>query len=487
MEQKTMYLQDKELLDMYNSFKYEQDYGVLLQKILESAMKRTNCDAGTIYILKDNHLHFKVIKNISMKFAINLVAGKKNDEMFPPVNLSTEFASGYCVAAKRIVNIEDVHSSHYNFVGTKNYDERTGYRTKTMLNCPLVNHRDEIIGVMQLINAKDGDDVVPFRVDFHDVLEAFGVQVGICLSNILLAQENKELLDSMVTVLTTAIEQYSSFNSKHTSNMVALAERFLEWTETQKKQLVFSAQDKTQLIMSIRLHDIGKILVSKDILNKRTRLDKQFDMVMNRFERLELYTELAYFRNKITFEEKCSDLELLKEGRILVTEVNTMDEVPLEMLRKLEILGEKEFISNFDGRETVLMPKEKEAIMVPKGILTEEERYAMEKHAEFTEMLLQDIKFTKEYENVTKWAVSHHEHLNGTGYPHEIKGKDISMAVRLITIIDSFESMTAVDRPDKKPFTPESALENLRKRAKIGQLDDLMVELFAESQVWVDL
>lgn len=356
-----------------------------------------------------------------------------------------------------------------------------------MLNCPIINQRNEIIGVIQLINAKDGEEVVPFRTEFHDVLEAFGVQVGICLSNITLLQENKELLESMVTVLTSAIEKDSTSNSKHTSRVVIMAERFMDWLEKEKKQLYFSAGEKSQIIMSIRLRDIGKLLCSKEIMNKKTRLDKQFEMVMNRFERLELYAELAYYQNKLTYDEKCSDIQTLKEGRILVTEVNTMDEVPLELLRKLEILGEKEFISNFDGRETVLMPKELEAIMVPKGIFTEEERRELEKHIHFTEVLLKDIKFTKDYENVAMWAVSHHEYLNGTGYPRGLKGKEIPMAVRLITIIDTFEVMLEKNNLKAGNRATDETLLEVRKRAKVGQLDDLLVELFIESAVWEDI
>lgn len=484
MEQTKQDIALKKLMDVYSSFSDEQNYEVLLQKILEGVMDNIGCDAGTLYIVEENKLHFKIIKTISKKVEITLTGTRTDNEMFPPVAMDGKYASAYCAMIGRTVNIEDVYSSGYDFAGTKEYDKRMGYRTKSMLIFPMKNERGEVIGVIQLINALEKGDAIAFETYYHNILEAFGVQAGICLNNIVLLRENAKLLESMVEVLTTAIDEFSTFNANHTQNMVLLAEKFVEWLRKNNKQLQFTEKEKNQLIMSIRLHDIGKLTTPLYILNKKTRLDGKMEMVFNRFEKLELYTKLAHHEDKITYATWEENLKILKEGKQLVFDMNMEEVISNENLDKLRFLGEKKFITFNDQLETVLKPDELDAITVKYGILTEKETTELAKHVEVTEKMLKKIQFNDDYSDVVQWASSHHEFLNGEGYPKGLIEKEIPMAVRVLSVVDSFESLVAQDRPNQKVTTPVDAIRILRNRVQAKELDAIVVELFAESGVW---
>ena len=109
----------------------------------------------------------------------------------------------------------------------------------------------------------------------------------------------------------------------------------------------------------------------------------------------------------------------------------------------------------------------------------------MEEHVQVTDKLLSQIQFSDDLSHVRQWAASHHELLNGSGYPCHLTGEQIPLQVRIITILDIFDALTAGDRPYKPGMSPERALSILDAMAnKEGKLDPDLVRLFAESRCW---
>lgn len=124
-------------------------------------------------------------------------------------------------------------------------------------------------------------------------------------------------------------------------------------------------------------------------------------------------------------------------------------------------------------------------LMIRKGTLSEKERAVMESHVVITDKLLSEIRFSKELSHVREWAASHHELLNGSGYPEHLMAEQIPMEVRIITILDIFDALVADDRPYKPGMPVEKALGILDIMAnKEGKLDPELTRLFRKSRCW---
>lgn len=474
----------QKLLDLYTSFGIEQNYDKLLEKILIEAMNFTNCDAGTLYIKENDHLHFKIIQTKSLGIFENLNIEKEHSNKFPPVPMTEKNACAYCAIKQRIVSIEDVYSESYDFTGTAAYDKRTGYKTKSMLIVPMENDFGEVIGVVQLINALKDGKIVPFKTRYNDILHSFGVQAGMCLNSMIYAKENLEQIHSIAEVLTTAIDKLSKFNANHSRNMAKYCENFMKWLDENDKPFKQTKKDKDQLLMSIRLHDIGKLTTPQSILNKETRLGDKLDGVLNRIEKLLLYAELAYKCEKISYETFEQDSIVLLEALDLIQRIDTQDFLSDEDYELIKFLGNQTYISKNYKMEKVLKEDELVALSVRRGNITDQEREVMQDHVSMTEEMLKKIKFSKDFENVTFWASAHHELINGKGYPYQLPAEEIPVQVRIITVIDIFEALVATDRPYKKAKTVEEACDILNIEVKSGKLDAQIVALFIESKAW---
>ncbi len=482
---------DKVLLDMYSTFAIDQDNDKLLEKLLKAVVDYTNCDAGTLYLKKQDEqghdcLDFKIILTKSKGIFMNFTEDTPKPESLLPVAMRREFVAAHCAMVKRTVNIPDVYQcqvEELNFTGVKTYDSYNDYKTVSMLNFPIENDFNEVIAVVQLINCMEGDNIVPFPMHFNDILESFGSQVGIVLRNNEFARKNTEQLYSFVEVLTKAIDEMSPFNANHTNNMARITADFLDWLVREDKPLHFTPNEREQLIMSVRLHDIGKITTPPEILNKEKRLDGGFELLVGRIEKMKMAYELAYYKGKLEQEITDEKGEELDDILDFLFKINTKDILTQEEREKLKSLKNAKFRS-VNGREEALFTVEEyESLAAARGNLSDEQRVKMEEHVIMTKKFLQEIKFSNTFKDVTFWSSAHHEMLNGKGYPNGLKGDEIPKAVRLLTIIDSYEAMTATDRPYKKknPISPEKGIAILRERVKFGQLDEQIVELFAES------
>ncbi len=472
------------LIVIATALSVERDIDMLLEFILLEAMDITSCDGGTVYTLEDGYLSFRNMITKSKNVYLNSGRGEIK---LPPIPLGRTHVCACSALDKKKINIPDVYlSEEYDFAGAQKYDALNDYRTKSMLVLPMEDDQGDVIGVLQLINAMDDDgEICPFPEDCERLISALSSLAAVSLNNSQLSQEVYDILHSFVRVMVGAIDTRSSYNANHTKSMVRYGERFLQWLDETNSPYKFPERAKDPFIMSIWLHDIGKLVIPLSVMDKATRLGRRKEKIMHRIEVAILMDRVRQLEDPARSDEAGENIRRLKEARDLILkadEAGFLEEETVEGLK--EAAGLKCFTS--EGEEIPLLNEDElEAITIRKGTLTAAERRTMEEHVVQTAKMLEKMKFRGIYAGVPKWAAAHHELLDGSGYPEGRRGEEISTETRIITILDIYDALTAEDRPYKPPMSPEKSFVILHGMADEGKLDKELLTLFEESRAWV--
>lgn len=471
------------LLDVGIMLSSEKDDDILLEKLTRAAMYITGSDGGTLYTLEDNLLHFKIMITKSKNF---FKGGKGGPIDLPPVPLKAENVCAASVLERKLINIPDAYdNNHYDFSGPRRYDAINGYKTTSILVVPMVNDKDDVIGVMQLINATDLDgNVIPFPYEDEKILSTIASQAAISLTNMNYSKQVTELLNGFVKVMSTGIDARTPYNANHTKNMVKYGEKFFEYEKSISGKWDIDDDMKKELLMSVWLHDIGKLITPLEIMDKNSRLGDGLDAVENRFRRILLLNRLEFAEGKCTEEQFRSSDEAIRSDLDFIREVNNAGFLPDDKLARVGEIKEKSFVDDNGEITPYITESEFVQLSIRKGTLTQDERNIMQGHVVMTAKMLSGLEFPKEYSEVPFWAGSHHEFLNGFGYPNHLKAEEIPWQVRLITILDVFEALTARDRPYKPPMPVEKAFGILDFMVKDGQVDPEILEEFKKSNAW---
>jgi len=477
----------KKILNVGVLLSSERDLNKLLAHILSSVMELARCDAGTLYLLDGDVLRFRILRNDTLK---TYSGGDGVPPDLPPVPLTRGNVCARAVLEGRTIHVADVtNNPDYDFSGSARYDAMTGYRTRSILAVPMRNREGEKLGVLQLINAKDADgNVQPFPDEMALVLESVTSQAAITIQNVRYIEEIKTLFHSFVRVMSSAVDARSPYNGNHTRHMATYGERFLEYLNAQAgaegKQPPFPPQRREELIMSIWFHDIGKLVIPLEVMDKPARLlAEQRTAFRHRMEVIRLQGEIDALSGRLSGLEEL--IRETHEAEALVESVNTAGFVTDDKLAALEQLSKRTYRGR-DGQDLPwLTPDEHAMLSIRKGTLSSAERETMQSHVVMTDKLLSQIQFSPELSHVRQWAASHHEFLNGTGYPRRLSGGEIPAEVRIITILDIFDALTADDRPYKPGMPVERALSILTEMAeKEGKLDAGLVRAFIQSRCW---
>lgn len=451
----------RKILDIGIALSMEKNPEKLFCDILDSAMELSECDAGSLYILEDNKLYFKVMKTISK--GVNLVGDAL--ENFKPIELKEENVCAYAAIHKKSLNIADVYESDlFDFSGPKNYDQTNNYRTKSMVAIPMINHRNEVIGVMQLINATNGE----FSKEDELIISSLASQTAICLSNMTYIEEIDRQMWSFTEALTEVIDMRTPYNANHTKQVAKyvgmIAKHINKLHDKGEEELFFTDEHISELVMAAFLHDIGKIITPTKVMNKQTRLEGYLDDILNRFEKKKLVSEIQMLKGEITSKQYEELSNALDEATELAKEVDKAGFLTDEMEARIDA-----FSDFFTEDELVCMK-------IKRGTLTNEERKIMEDHVSVTEKILDKVYFNNAYKNAPVWAANHHECVNGTGYPRGLKGDELSVEARILAVADVCDALLATDRPYKKPLPKEKAFDILRSMANEGKLELKYVE-----------
>ena len=499
--------QIKKMSDIGRALSGVQDLNTLLEMIVDQARNFTNADAGTLYIVENNTLRFQIVQNDSLKIRMG---GKSGETIpFPPVELKETNVSAF-VALKGIsVNIPDVYDTDlFDFTGPKKFDQSTGYRSKSMLVVPLRNHENDIIGVLQLLNATNpiSNEVIAFSQDYENLSESLASQAAVSITNAKLIANMTELFEAFVKVMATAIDEKSPVTGGHIRRVAELtltmAEVIHDLDEGHFKDKTFSPDQMYELRIAAYMHDIGKVTSPVEIVEKAKKLQTIFDRIQ--YVRL----RMAYISQKIELEGQEAKIKILQNGSS-PEKLNSIEKETLEKLMEIEEIqrfinkcnepgeflddeilvrlkevSEKTYIDDAGEQQPFLTADELVNLSIRRGSITEKERQKMQGHAAVTLKMLKQIPFTKKLKNIPDFAGAHHEFLNGKGYPLGLKGDEISFEGRLMAVTDIAEALTASDRPYKKAMPLETVYRILRSMVEGGELDPNLVELFIEKEVY---
>ncbi|WP_291326923.1 HD family phosphohydrolase [Desulfovibrio sp. UCD-KL4C] len=488
----------------------------LLEMIVDEARVLTKADAGTLYIVnkETRKLEFSIIQNDSMNVRIG---GTNNRESsLPPVPLYTSdnipnksHVSAYCVLTGETVNIADVYEAEgFDFTGPRKYDETTGYRSKSMLVLALKNHEQDIIGVIQLLNALDENgEIVEFSDDIVDIVGSLASQAAIALTNAQLIQGLKDLLYSVIQSIAAAIDAKSPYTNGHIERVVILtmmiAEAVNNSSEGKYADIQFSIDELEELKLAAWMHDVGKISIPEHIVDKSTKLETIYDrseLVDNRFRLIAEIIKNRKLEEIVTVLSDQTDhelihaievkyaveLEQLEDDRKFIASCNISKEFMTdERIERVLKIAARTYES---GGETFnwLSDDEVTNLCIRKGTLTDCERKIIESHAAITLEMLSRLPFPKRLSHVPEYAAAHHEKLDGSGYPKGLTAEELSLQARIMAVADIFEALTAKDRPYKKPMKITQAIKILGFMEKENQIDPDICRLFLDTGLFME-
>jgi len=484
----------------------QQDHHGLLEKILESAMKLTEADGATLYLLSDDKLHFTIARNNSIE------QGKAQDlTKLPPLPLHDEqgnpnfkAVAAYTALHGATINIPDIRrEGGFDFSGTFAYDQVTGYHSQSFLTVPMRNHEHDIIGVLQLINAINPQTkaVEPFSATTQRLAESLASQAAVALTKHQLTEDLRRLLEKIIEVIADAIDEKSHYTGGHCHRvpMIALllAEAINNHHEGPLADFHLSKRDLYELRIAALLHDCGKITTPVHVVDKGSKLETIFDrleLVAARYEILRRDIEIAQLKARL----EAHDINPAPENELLREQTEIFKE-ELEFLRRSN--SGSEFMPEADQRRVVeiaqrrwqdwhgneqplLNDNEVENLCINKGTLLDSEREIVNNHIVTTQHMLQALPFPKHLSNVAEIAGNHHERMDGKGYPNGLTGEQMSVQARLMGIADIFEALTAADRPYKKAMPMSVALNILGKLSLEGHIDPDLFHIFVEQRVF---
>ena len=502
--------QIKRLTQIGTALSAEKNLDRLLEMIVDEARKFTNADAGALYIMSDDEteLHFAIVQNNSLGVRMGGTGGKIT---WPSVNLkntdgsfNNANVSAYVAISGETVNIADVYNTlGFNFEGTKKFDRSTGYLSKSMLVVPLRNHENDIIGVLQLLNALDPatGEIIDFSSEYQEMILSLASQAAVSLSNNGLILDLENLLESFIKTIATAIDEKSPYTGGH-------VKRVAELTMTMARKInsvnygkfagfEFSVDQLQELRIAAWLHDIGKITTPEYVVDKATKLQTVHDRIHDVRTRIELLKKdyLPVTQAAITDEYKQADKTTAKAE----TEIKALDEdyqflvkanvgsefIKDEMVARIIKIAERRL--QVGGQSHPLLSDEEVYnLCIRRGTLTKEERNIINNHVLVTHKMLSQLPFPKKMRHVADYAGAHHEKIDGTGYPLGLKGDQLSLQSRIIAIADVFEALTANDRPYKKGKSLADALEIMERMAKENHIDADLYDLFVKEKIYED-
>jgi HD-GYP domain-containing protein (c-di-GMP phosphodiesterase class II) len=495
----------------------ERDIDQLLDLILAKCREITQADAGSLYLVErgkegdsqdDDLLKFTLTQNDSVSVPF--------EEFTMPLN-NTSIAGHVALTGER-VNLADAYNPPAGtpFKISRSFDEKSGYRTKSMLVVPMRDHQDKVIGVVQLINKKHDQQtvlrpvsvvdemVIPFTTVDEELVTSLASQAAVAFENTRLIQDIKNLFDAFVRASVTAIESRDPTTSGHSGRVailtVGMAEK-IDGTDWGCFQDVHFTRDQLQeLRFASLLHDFGKVGVREKVLIKGKKLYVgELLLLRQRFAYVKRSIEAQHLRSKLEAlqagemsAEQLARLDREYETRLqeidtllkLVLDANEPTVVEEERFRTLMDLPQRSYIDIDGNAQPFLTPNELAALSIRRGSLSERERSEIESHVTHTFRFLSEIPWTGEYRRIPEIAHAHHEKLDGSGYPRGLRATDIPLQSRIMTVADIFDALVAWDRPYKRAVPVERALAILDEEMRDGKLDRDVLQLFIDAKVY---
>ena len=492
----------------------ESNLDKLLETILIAAKNLTRADGGTLYRLVDDSLKFEIVRNDSLAIAMGGTSGVPVP--FYPIPLhdhegkpNHSMVAAYAALTHDTVNISDAYTADgFDFSGTRNFDKRTGYRSMSFLTVPMKNHEGTIIGVLQLLNARNPESglVVPFSEEDQRLAESLSSQAAIALTNRLLIQQLEMLFESLIELINTAIDDKSPYTGGHCKRVPVLTMMLAEAAHNAKEgplgEFRMTEKDRYELKIAGLLHDCGKITTPVHVVDKATKLETIFDriaLVDTRFEVLKRDTEVAMLRAKLKALEAGDEASARRAEEAYGAKVRQYDD-DREFLRRTNFGSERmkpedqarvsriakyPWVNHKGETEHFLSPEEEENLNIAYGTLTANERQIINHHIVATVKMLEALPWPQHLTCVPEYAGGHHERMDGKGYPKGLVREQMSVQARVMGIADIFEALTAKDRPYKPGKTLSDSLAILGRMKEGGHIDPDLFDIFVRDKVYL--
>ncbi|MGH8687905.1 MAG: GAF and HD-GYP domain-containing protein [Burkholderiales bacterium] len=482
----------------------ERDIHRLLESILTAAKVITRADGGTLYRLTEDGsaLRFEIVRTSSLKYYLGGTTG--NPITFYPIHLigkdgkpNHSMVAAYAALTGRTVNIADAYTADgFDFTGTRNFDKKTGYRSKSFLTVPMANHEREIIGVLQLINAQDPKtgEILPFSPADQRLAESLASQAAIALTNRMLINQLEQLFESFIALINAAIDEKSPYTGGHCQRVPALtmllAEAVSDSVSGPLADCHMTDKDRYELKIAGLLHDCGKVTTPVHVVDKATKLEGIYDRIHlldTRFEILKRDAQIAMLKAGTPeagarYRERLRQIE---EDRMFLRAANiggeSMRDEDIERVRRI---AEYRWIDTSGHEAKFLTDDEVKNLTIRAGTLTTDERQVINHHIVATIKMLEALPWPKHLKNVPEYAGGHHERMDGKGYPRGLTRDQMSWQARVMGIADIFEALTAKDRPYKKGKTLSESLEILGRFSQNGHIDPDLFDVFVRRKVY---
>jgi HD-GYP domain-containing protein (c-di-GMP phosphodiesterase class II) len=493
----------------------ERDTARLMEIILLGAKEITNADGGTLYsVTDDRSLKFEIMRNQSLGVSMGGTTGVEIP--FPPLPIYLEsnapnvnMVAAYTVLNDCTVNIKDAYEEiGFDFSGTRKFDEQTGYRSKSFLTIPMKDHENEIIGVLQLINAIDpvSGEIISFSEENQQLVESLASQAAVALTNHNLIEGLKNLFEAFIELIADAIDEKSPYTGGHCRRVpeltMMLAEAAARVDRGPLSDFSMNEKDTYELRIASWLHDCGKVTTPESVMDKPTKLSAIYDriyLIEQRFELLKQQYETDQLRQQVLalkagreadarelearFQEQVqqwdADFEFLKNANL------GGEFMAQEHLQRVKDIAAYTMINKAGERVPFLSEDEVYNLSISRGTLTAEERAIINNHIVVTINMLESLPYPKDLKRVPEYAGGHHERMDGKGYPRGLTREQMSIPARVMGIADIFEALTSRDRPYKKAKTLTESLHILGQMKLDHHIDPDLFDIFIRDKIYI--
>ncbi len=519
----------------------EKDHTVLIEKIMDTAGAACGADCGFFYgISDDSFLSLDYSYNISLRLSHR---GSDNQSFMPVVYLPEQRTKKnksfveQCYFNREIINAPNIYAAaDTDNTFFANYDDDNGYRTISALTLPVINRKNDIVGIAQFINPVDNyGKNITFNSEAQKTVQSICALAGLVLENRSLTESYGQLLESFIEVLARAIDAKSPYTGAHCQRVPVIA-RMLATAAVQEdsgplRNFEMSSEDWYALHIASWLHDCGKVTTPEYIVDKATKLETIYNRIheiRNRFELLRRDAHIEYLKKRLADTDSKENLQAeyvakvkkLEDDFAFVAACNTGD-TPLtdDDIARLEEISQIKFTRYFNRmlglswaeRDNVPDPQTYEQpsmenllqnrpdhifgqynrgelynLEIRSGTINKEERDKINEHIVVTIDMLKALPFPKELSKVVEYAGAHHERVDGKGYPNGLTGDEMSIPAKIMAIADIFEALTANDRPYKEPKKLSEVLSIMKKMKENGHIDPDLYKVFITSKVYQD-
>lgn len=530
------------LLELCKNITRKRDVKEIITDVMSAAADAANADGSFFFeVSPEKYMTLNYCRIDSLQAQKNTPV--ENAAFFPPVfvpDIRAKMAkrpAEICAYNREIVNYANIFASaelDTSFIAK--FDEENNYSTVSVLDIPLIDRKDNLLGVVQFVNAKDSaGKIIAFTSEVQHMLISLCSLITVYLENRILSADYKKLLESFIEVLARAIDAKSPYTGSHCQRVPIitrlLATAAAEYQDGPLKDFELGTDDWYALHIASWLHDCGKITTPEYIVDKATKLEtihNRIHEIRNRFEILRRDAHIAYLQKRLADTDSKEKLQAefvarvkqLEDDFAFVAECNKGDnELTQEDIRRLDKISEQRFTRYFNrmlglswaernrvkdaelyahpAEEMLLQDRpdhqvgqynrgELYNLKTVQGTITEEERQKINEHIEVTINMLEALPFPKELSNIVEYAGCHHERVDGKGYPRGLTGDKMSVPAKIMAIADVFEALTARDRPYKEPKKLSEVLRIMRDMKNSGHLDPDLYEVFIRSRVYLD-